>query len=144
MDKVIECKQYTTDLPMEVWREAVPLVANAARYSRWEFLLEDVFEAIMEGRQQLWTVYVNDNLKFIWVTEILQQSGRKICTVFAAAGEMEYGWEFWPWMSNWMRMNEIVEAEVYCRPSMSRLLQRYGLKVRYEILSICPLEGDKK
>jgi hypothetical protein len=138
MDETIECKQYTCDLPLSVWNEAEPLIVDAAQYARFEFTSDGVFRDIAEGKQQLWTVIVNGAIKFVWVTEIQQQSGRRICLVFAAAGVMKYGLDFWPYMSTWMRGNDIDEAEVYCRPSMSRLLKKHGLKTRYEVLCINP------
>jgi hypothetical protein len=82
------------------------------------------------------------DVKFVWITEILQQTGRKVVVVMAASGKMHYGWKFWPWMSEWMLGNGIDEAEVYCRPSMARLLRQHGLKTLYEVLTIKPMGYD--
>lgn len=139
MDEVIDCKQYTTDVTPELWKELEPLVTDAARYAHWEFMAEDVLEALKDGRQQIWVVRADGKVKFTWVTEILQQSGRRVVVVFAAAGESAYGWQFWPWMSQWMIGNNITEAEVFCRPSMARLLRRFGLETRFEVMRIEPV-----
>lgn len=141
MDEVIECRQYAGSLPWDLWDDVKPLIDEAAQYARLEFTSDDVYSAVVEGKQQLWVVAVNNEIKFVWVTEIKQQSFRRICLVFAAAGTMKYGLDFWPYMSTWMKGNDIDEAEVYCRPSMSRLLKRHGLKARYEVLCINPA-GD--
>lgn len=140
MAQAIDCKQYSGTIPPEVWAEVRPFVAEAAAYAHWEFLPEDVLESLWKNEQQVWVVRKEGKIVFVWATEILQQSGRKIVIVTSASGEMEHGWSFWPWMSQWMIGNEITEAEVYCRPSMARLLRSYGLKTKYEVLSITPME----
>jgi len=141
MDKTIECKQYAEEISDELWRECEPLIANAARYANWEFTTDSVRERLASGEQQLWVVSCNGDIKFVWVTEICVQVNRKLVIVYSAAGEMEYGWKFWEYMSHWMLGNGIDEAEVYCRPSMARLLRRRGLKTRYEVLTIKPFGG---
>ena len=144
MDKVVEditCKQYTSDITEEIWKEVLPFVEDAAQYSHWEFKARNVLQGLIEGLVQLWTVRDHGELKFVWVTEIQTQvSSKRVVLVTAAAGESKYGWKFWPWMSQWMIGNGIEEAEVYCRPSMARLLRRKGLKTRYEVLTIPPME----
>lgn len=139
MDEVIDCWQHTKNLHPDTWNEAAPLIEEAAKYAHWEFTTQSVLESVLRGDQQLWTVYAGKELKFVWVTEIVQQADRRAVIVFAAAGEMDYGWKCWPWMSQWMRGNSISEAEVFCRPSMARLLKQRGLKTRYEVLTIEPV-----
>lgn len=139
MEQIISCDYYSTDISPEVWQEIRPFIEQAARYAHWEFTPEDTLEALADDSQQAWVVRADGDLKFVWITEVLQQSGRKIVIVLAAAGEMKYGWVQWPWMSQWMIGNDITEAEVFCRPSVARLLKRYGLKPKYEVLSIEPV-----
>jgi|SRR5687768_5904848 len=142
MDETVTCTQYTQNISLKIWAEILPLVADAAQYAHNEFSPMDVWKAIRRGDQQAWVVRKGHLTKFVWVTEILQQTNRKVVVVMAAAGEMEYGWEFWPWMSQWMIGNGIDEAEVCCRPSMARLLRKRGLKTLYEVLTIKPVGCD--
>jgi|SRR5687768_4176488 len=141
MDEVITCKQLVGDIPQKLWDEIRPFIQNAADYAEWEFTPQSTRECISQGSQQVWLVRSNEDLKFVWVTEIVEQAKRKAVIVFAAAGESRYGWEFWNYMSAWMEGNKIEEAEVYCRPSMARLLRKRGLKTRYEVLTIKPYGG---
>ena len=138
MDETLEGKQEANGLRGDGGLKAAPLIEEAAEYAHREFTLADVLQNICEGKQQLWVVSEHEEIKFVWVTQIIKQTERTICLVFAAAGEMKYGWDFWPWMSQWMIGNNIDEAEVYCRPSMARLLRSHGLKTMFEVLSIKP------
>ena len=140
MDETVTCKYYSKDFPVELWEEVRPYIASAAEYAQYEFLPEDILEGLHSGSYHIWLVYKDKELKFVWTTEVLQQSARKVVVVLSAGGQIDYGWHFWPWMSQWMIGNKIDEAEVYCRPSMSRLLQKFGLKVRYEVLTIKPMK----
>jgi len=141
MDEAITCKQYTGEISDDLWEKIEPLIADAAEYSRGEFTPATTRLQLFQQLQQLWVVTRNEEIAFVWVTEIRQQTARRIVVVYAAAGKMTYGWEFWPHMSQWMRGNNIQEAEVYCRPAMARLLRRRGLKTRYEVLTIDPDGG---
>lgn len=141
MDEIITCTQFVGDIPDDAWEEIRPFIQDAAEYAEWEFTSDSTREHIRTGMQQVWLVRSNGVLKFVWVTEIVTQAKRKAVVVFAAAGESSYGWYFWNYMSNWMEGNEIQEAEVFCRPSMARLLRKRGLKTRYEVLTIKPFGG---
>lgn len=143
MDKTISCEQFAGRIPDRLWEKCEPLVEDAAKFACYAYTPQTVREAITRGDQQLWCVFRGTELKFIWVTEIMQEASRKMVVVYAAAGEMQYGWEFWPYMSRWMEGNKISEAEVYCRPSMARLLRRKGLKTRFEVLTIPPFGGTE-
>ena len=144
MDETIICKQYVGEIPSVIWDEIRPFIQEAAQYAEWEFTVASTKEAIRKGLQQVWTVRSNGDIKFVWVTEIVEQAERKAVIVFAAAGIQKYGWEFWNYMSTWMKGNGIEEAEVFCRPSMARLLRRKGLKTRYEVLTIKPFGGKNE
>ena len=141
MDEIITCKQLVGNIPDAIWEEIKPFILNAAEYAEWEFTPESTREWIRKEMQQVWIVRANGQVKFVWVTEIVVQAYRKAVIVFAAAGESRYGWDFWNYMSNWMEGNDILEAEVYCRPSMARLLRKKGLRTRYEVLTIKPFGG---
>lgn len=142
MDKTLNCAQYTGVIPDDLWDSIEPFIEDAARYSHGEFSAESIRERIRKGEQQVWVVSSLGTIVFSWVTEIRTQNDRRIVIVYSASGQMKYGWEFWPYMSQWMKGNQIVEAEVYCRPSMGRLLRRRGLKTRYEVLTILPDGGS--
>jgi hypothetical protein len=70
---------------------------------------------------------------------------KKVCVVVAVGGKDSiiimntFRGSFY----TWLRINEVSSLRSFCRPSVSRLLQRIGFKVKCEMLEI-DMEGDSE
>ena len=139
MAEHLDCFFYNAKVPMETWQYAYPFIKEAAAFSDGEYTANDILSFVEKGQQELWVVKKEEQVVWTWVTEVQNRNGRQIVQVVSAGGsDLEAGWYFWPLMSSWMKGLGIEKAEVWCRPSMARLLKKRGLKTKFEVLDIMP------
>ena len=139
MEQEVRCLYFDGKLSMDAYAQAYQFLKSAAKHSEDGITPELLLELVQKGNAQLWMVQKEDEAVWVWVTEVQERNGRKIAQVVAAGGhDLEAGWFFWPLMSKWMRSLEIEKAEVWCRPSMARLLKKRGLRTKFEVLDIMP------
>lgn len=139
MEQALRCLYFDGKLSMEAYAQSYQFLKASTEYSDGELSPEQLLDLVQKGGAQLWMVQKGDEAIWVWITEIQERNGRKIAQVVAAGGhDLEAGWYFWPLMSKWMKGLDIQKAEVWCRPSMARLLKKRGLRTKYEVLDIEP------
>jgi hypothetical protein len=136
----LNCTFHNDKVPMETWRQVFPFIREAAEFSNDGFSPIETLSFIETGRQELWVIWRRDTVVWTWITEIIETNHRKVCQVVAAGGtDHEAGWYFWPLMSHWLKGMNIKTAEVWCRPSVARLLKKKApFRTKYEVLTIEP------
>ena len=138
----LKAKQVVGRSVDSIWLSVLPLLAESARHSRGELVAQDLYEGVRDSKMQLFIVWEGDEVIFALVTELQQMRQKKICMILAVGGKgaVEIMREFRGSFYLWLKANDVQSLRSFCRPAVSRLLQRIGFKVKCEMLEI-DMEG---
>ena len=138
----LKAKQVVGGSVDSVWLSVLPLLAESAKYSNGELVAQDLYLGVKDYSMQLFIVWEDDKIVFALVTELQETRRKKICTILAVGGKgaVEIMREFRGSFYLWLKANDVQSLRSFCRPAVSRLLQRIGFKVKCEMLEI-DMEG---
>ena len=105
-------------------------IEGALQYSGGTHTFRDVFEAVVEGRMQLWA-----NDESCAVTEIVVYPKKKVLHVFLAGGRMEGITEMQESAEVWGKSQGCSAMTIAGRKGWSRVLADYGYKEQFVTLA---------
>lgn len=98
-------------------------IEAALEYSGGTHLFEDVKQAILEGRMQLWPAPNS-----CAVTEIVEYARKKVINVFLAAGQMDEVMDGIESVAEWGRQQGCQSMTLSGRKGWERVLDRRGFR----------------
>lgn len=120
-----------------MWRHVDQYIHDALQYSMGEMHLSDIYQELIMGTMQLWTV-VEDNERICGavVTKIVQMPRKRILQLVCCGGENIARWiRFLQTIEEWASTLNIEEIRLYGRPGWKKLLRTEGYFQSYIVLS---------
>ena len=129
-------------IPTKNVKEAEPFVVEsidkALKYSGNHFIVEDIYNDLLDGKMQLWVLWnVNkkQNFQGCGVTKILQRTNSKALNIFIVTGRNRKQWQDkMPLVEDWAKQNGCTHIETYARPGWSKLLKEQDYKITHYLL----------
>ena len=106
-----------------------PHIEAALEYSGGTHEFEDVKQAILEGRMQLWPAPNS-----CAVTEIAEYARKKVINVFLAAGEMDEVLAGFDSVAEWARRQGCHSMTISGRKGWTRVLDKSGFKPLFVVM----------
>lgn len=134
----VKALQYSGPEILPDWNLYKALVEEGLSHSLGEATSEDLLKAIAAGRSQLFAVIDLSGAKAVMITSLLQHPQYKTVFIETLAGKnaIQYCSLFWNSFTTWARENNAVAIEGACRPSVTRLLRRLGLRKVYDVVRV--------
>lgn len=138
MDSHLTAIQYTGPGVLPYWPDFEPFVVDGLKHSMGEKTPEDILQAVVLEKMQIFAVYSQGILQSLCVTSLTQYPQYKIVFLEVAAGKhfVRACQQFWPAFRVWAEANEAVAVEACCRPAMTRLLQRLKFRKVYDTVRV--------
>jgi len=105
-------------------------IEDALEYSGGTHIFEDIVEAVLAGRMQLWS-----GERGCAVTEIISYPRKKVIHVFLAAGEMEQIIDFEESALEFGRINGCQTMTLAGRKGWTKILDKRGWKESFVVMS---------
>lgn len=119
---------------LSVWKEASLELERALTFAQGDLDITDIFIGLMEGKYTLWNV---DNTGWA-VSQIMVYPRKRVFLIVALAGKgiLKNLTDDHAFITYIKGAFNVTELEAMCRPSMTRLVSRYGWKPKYQVLKL--------
>ena len=121
------------------WGQVEVLLKPAVNYSHGRYLIEDVYNAIVEGTYILWVAYDDGRIIGSAITQIIAYPQKKMLGVaFWGSNEPieSYGPQLLNLLQQYAREAGCMGIEGYGRFGWSRMLKDYGYKKIHEVFEL--------
>tara|TARA_R110000868_G_scaffold264680_1_gene523320 strand:- start:180 stop:605 length:426 start_codon:yes stop_codon:yes gene_type:complete len=122
----------------QVWSLVDDSITKALQYSGNHFNTLDVYEACLNGDNQLWLVWDEESkekLKGVMVSRIIVRPNTKVANIFICTGKQRKLWQDrLHEVEKWAKSNKCTHFETYARPGWSKLLKQQGFKTTHYLL----------
>lgn len=122
----------------KVWPLVDDPVTKALKYSGNHFNTSDVYEACLDGNNQLWLGWdetSEQKLKAVVITRIIIRPNSKVINIFICTGKNRKDWQDGLHeIEKWGKKNDCTHFETYARPGWSKTLNKKGFKTTHYLL----------
>ena len=115
----------------DVWPDVAPMIEDALAHGSSDFELQDVYEWLLRGDQQLWIVHDGDSEKIfaVVVTQIQHSSRCKFCNIFICTGESREMWQDQIYIiEDWAKSLGCDRMKMMARKGWQKVLKDYEVK----------------
>jgi len=120
-----------------LWEMLEPYIARSVRHSFGTVSVQGIRMLLMTGQATAIVMLENDHLIAVFAVMVIPYAYYKSVRVIAAAGrKMSEAMARIDVLITWALKQEATEIEGWCRPSVERMLKRYGFKHRLSIVTL--------
>lgn len=123
------------DIPV-MWEQLEPFIERSCKHSRGTITTAVVKEMLCGNRAVCMGTARGNEPVSVFVVQITDYHTYRAATMIAVAGkELREAMEFEYILTEWATALGATELEAWCRPSMARLLRRFGYEPRFTVVS---------
>ena len=110
------------------WDHVGEHIARACERSGGRYSAVTMFEALLQGQMQLWTIEKDGRIVACLVTEIVgYATGLQVLSFVVVTGLRRKEWiHLWPLLGEWGKGMGCARIESWARPGWSREMKRHG------------------
>ena len=121
----------------ELWDSIEPFIMSSVKHSRGMVTTEGIKRMLLNNDAVVIGTAIDHDPVAVTVCTVVNYSTYRACRIIAAAGkDLKSAMKFFHIIEGWAIYSGCSEVEAWCRPSVSRLLQRYRWRKTYEMVTI--------